>query len=118
MVLVIMAPGWQTHAREHARSLAVDMAQEIANDARDNIVNDGLVDTNDLLDSVRQQGRRVYVGTDHWAALEYGSRAHVIRPRIKRALWWDELSHPISHANHPGNREYAFMRLALYRKRG
>jgi hypothetical protein len=87
-------------------------------DVHANIISDGLVDTGDLLMSVRQEGTRVYVGTDHWHFLEYGTSPHPIYPVVKQALWWEGLAHPVPRVSHPGNREYAFMRRAIHKKRG
>ena len=111
-------PGWQAGPRESMLNFQRKIADEVASDARDNIISAGLVRTGDLLGSVHQSGTRVYVGTDHWAPLEFGARPHLIRPVIKRALWWEGLEHPVSHVNHPGNREHSFMRRAIHKKRG
>jgi hypothetical protein len=115
-----MVPGWQAKVRGPMLQLQRKIAGEVADDARTNIIRAGLIDTGDLLMSINQQGTRVYVGTDHWAPHEYGARPHTIRPVIKRALWWEDMhvGHPIAFANHPGNRESAFMRRALFTKRG
>lgn len=117
-MLIVMAPGWKAHAEGHMLRFQRQITQEVANDARQNIVDAGLVRSGALLDSVSKRDTRVYVGTDHWAPHEYGARPHTIRPAVKRALWWEGLEHPISHANHPGNREHGFMRRAIHKKRG
>lgn len=115
---IVMAPGWRAKTRAHTLRFQHHIAGEVLQDVRANILADGLVRTGAMLATVRQEGTRVYIGTDHWHFIEYGTRPHLIRPNVKRALWWEELSHPISHANHPGTREYAPMRRALYKKRG
>lgn len=115
---IVMAPGWQAKVRGPMLRLQRKIAVEVADDARSNIITSGLIDTGDLLMSVREEGTRVYVGTDHWAPHEYGAQPHTIRPVLKRALWWAPLEHPINAAHHPGNRESAFMRRALFKKRG
>jgi hypothetical protein len=115
---VVMVPGWQAKVRPHLLRFQRKIAGDVLDDVRANIVADGLVDTGAMLASVRQEGTRVYVGTDHWHFLEYGTRAHPIYPNTKQALWWPDLAHPVARVNHPGNREYAFMRRALYKKRG
>lgn len=63
----------------------------------------------------------VSVGTDHWHYMEYGTlgRDPVIRPRVKQALWWQGLPHPIAVVTkHPGNKAEPFMRPAVYQRRG
>ena len=117
-MLIVMVPGWQAKVRGPMLRLQRKMAVEVADDARRNVISAGLIDTGDLLMSVREEGTRVYVGTDHWAPHEYGARPHTIRPVIKRALWWVGLEHPVNIVHHPGNRATAFMRRALYKKRG
>jgi hypothetical protein len=113
-----MVPGWQAKVRPHLLRFQRKTATEVLNDVIVNIVADGLVKSGDLLSSVRQEGARVYVGTDHWAPLEYGADPHTIEPNEKQALWWPALPRPVARVNHPGNREYAFMRRAIHKKRG
>lgn len=62
---------------------------------------------------------RVTVGTEYWSAQEYGVPYRgIIQPRLKQALWWPGLAHPIARVNnHPGNRAQPFMRPALFRRR-
>jgi len=40
----------------------------------------------------------------HYLYYVEGTRPHVILPRVKRALWWEDIKvgHPIPRANHPG----------------
>jgi hypothetical protein len=62
---------------------------------------------------------RVWVGTDYWMTQEFGVPYRgIIRPRLKKALWWSGLQHPIAIVtNHPGHRPQPFMRPALYQPR-
>jgi hypothetical protein len=60
---------------------------------------------------------RVYIGTDHWRFIEYGTKAHIIKPRYRKALYWDGALHPVRRVRHPGTRAYAPMRRALHMKR-
>src|SRR5690554_2724607 len=77
-------------------------------------------DTHELVSTIRSEtnGRhgRVIVGTDHWAAVEYGARPHVIHVRHKRVLSNGEEFFG-REVLHPGNPPQPFMRPALYRKR-
>ncbi len=45
--------------------------------------------------------------------VEYGTQAHVIRPRNRQALYWKGAEHPVRLVRHPGNRPYPFLRPAL-----
>lgn len=60
---------------------------------------------------------RVTVGTDYWRYVEYGAPPHRIRPRGKKALYWDGAPHPMGLVRHPGSPEQPFMRRALYQRR-
>lgn len=88
----------------------------VAGDARRGCPNDHVGRT------IRVDGPRVYVGST-WSIVEYGTPPHLIRPRGARvggaqALWWPGAEHPVHAVHHPGTVEYAFMRRALYQRRG
>lgn len=79
------------------------------------------VDTGELQESIRAVHLgligQVWVGTDHWAPTEYGSRPHIIRstgPWPLRNRETGEVFGPEVH--HPGTPEQAFMRPALYQR--
>lgn len=80
------------------------------------------VDTGRLRDSLisevhdkvlRVGSRDVEYATD----VEMGTAPHVIRPRVKKALWWDGAPHPYAKVNHPGTRPQPFLRPALFQRR-
>ena len=37
-----------------------------------------------------------------------GTRAHVIRAKKKKALWWEGARHPVKQVNHPGTKKNPF----------
>lgn len=43
-------------------------------------------------------------GVSYGRILEEGSKPHIIRPRKKKALWWDGLSKPVDFVMHPGTK--------------
>lgn len=49
--------------------------------------------------------------------VEMGTSAHVIKPRFKRALYWEGADHPVGKVNHPGTRPQPYLRPALYQRR-
>lgn len=53
---------------------------------------------------------RVYVNRLVYYApyVELGTRAHTIRPRNRKALWWPEAEHPVRSVWHPGTRPNPF----------
>lgn len=64
---------------------------------------------------VQPLGVYVNVGSDlpHAIMVEEGTDPHVIRPRVKKALWWEGLAHPVPLVNHPGGRAKPYLRPAL-----
>ena len=68
---------------------------------------------------------RVWVGTDHWQPQEYGARPHEILAHGDYGLGpreatprWGYFYAADGRVWHPGNPEVAFMRRALYTRRG
>jgi hypothetical protein len=49
--------------------------------------------------------------------IELGTRAHVILPRNKKALYWPGADHPVARVNHPGTQPYPYLRPALFQRR-
>jgi HK97 gp10 family phage protein len=41
--------------------------------------------------------------------VEYGTKAHVIRAKNKKALYWKGAKHPVKKANHPGSKAKPFL---------
>ena len=41
--------------------------------------------------------------------VEKGSKAHVIRPKNKKALYWEGASRPVKMVNHPGTKPKPFL---------
>lgn len=68
---------------------------------------------------VEAGGRRGVIGTNlsYAQAVHDGSRAHVIRPRTKKALFWQGAKHPVRVVHHPGTRANPFFARALSRLR-
>lgn len=42
-----------------------------------------------------------------------GTKAHIIYPKSKKALFWKGASHPVRRVNHPGSRANPFLRKAV-----
>ena len=49
--------------------------------------------------------------------VEEGTPPHSIDPKLKKALWWEGLAHPVNHVNHPGATATHFMKESLYKER-
>lgn len=110
-VITIYPPG-VAEVERRANKLGDDLAEDVAADARRFVP----VDTGELRASIRVSGHQVWVGTDHWAPTEYGSRPHVITTS-KRSLRSAGGQFFGPRVNHPGTPEQPFMRPALFRYR-
>jgi len=67
---------------------------------------------------LRFRGPRSFLigeGVDYGIYVRRGTRAHIIRPREKKALWWPGLPHPVAIVHHPGTRPNDYMARALER---
>ena len=85
------------------------------------------VDTGALIASIRMEVKPgvgfVSVGTDHWHYTEYGARPHVIEPRgegYPLRFFWRRVGQEVEFwkVHHPGTPTVAYMRRALYQRRG
>jgi HK97 gp10 family phage protein len=118
--------GWfQLRVRRHVR----DITEAIADDARAGCP----VDSGDLVSTIRTfypggQTGVVIVGgeapnllatnVNYWAAVEYGSRPHVIESHGPWPLRNHETGEVFGRVvNHPGTRAQPFMRPAMYKRR-
>lgn len=116
--IIIMAPGWERRIEVAARGPLWGLARDIAADTRHNLIEAGNYVTGELYRSVTARGATVSIGAGHWEYIEFGTRPHVI---VSRGPWL--LRNRITgqvfgrHVEHPGNREYAPLRRALYKKR-
>jgi len=98
------------------------VTEAVAEDARDMAP----IRTGELVESIRTVRLgdvcRVYVGTEHWQFMEYGTSPHWIFPKEKQALAWPQRGRfpaggPVSSVFHPGNEPFPFMRPAIYQRR-
>lgn len=113
-----MVPGWEARVAKELFPFQVKAAKAIADDVRNDIATHHM-DTGDLFYSVRQfatRPTRVYIGTDHWWFIEFGTRPHLITVKQREVLT-DRTDFYGTKVLHPGTRAYAPMRRALYTKR-
>jgi hypothetical protein len=91
------------------------VAEDVASDARRFCP----IDTGELVASIKVRDNVVWVGTDHWAPTEYGSRPHLIVSHGKWPLRNRETGQVFGRVvNHPGTPQQSFMRVAVYMQRG
>lgn len=81
-------------------------------------------DTGALASSIEFEvnGRTLRVGSNlsYAAAVEFGSRGHMIYGRPRLRFFWDRLDGwaTFRHVNHPGTPAQPYLRPALFRQRG
>lgn len=120
MATVVMDDrGWAEVEAECDR-IAMVVTKAVAADARRACP----VDTGALLATIREAHHapmvgRVYVGTDYWASVEYGSRPHDIRahnPNGALHFFWEREGREVffRSVHHPGTPAQPFMRVAIY----
>lgn len=112
---VILAPNVVDNVRAETLSSVHHIVDVLADTAHRNVAQ--YSKSGALLASMRTvknaRGGRVFIGTDHWPYIEYGTKRHTIQPRYKKALWWPTAPYPVTRVRHPGTPEYAPMRRAL-----
>ncbi len=118
-VVIMYEPGLRRIDRR-ALDMAHEGSKEIASDIRDNLRPH--IDTGALYRSVRvrklAKSSRVYIGTDHWPFIEYGTEPHIIRVKFARVLRNPRSGQIFgTKVNHPGHRAYRPIRRAFYKKR-
>lgn len=112
-IRVHMTGGFFSRIREAIRPTMERVAREIEADIRRNAP----VDSGELARSVKRRGTTITIEAEHWHFVEYGTRPHIIRPRVKKALWWPEARYPVKKVYHPGTRAQPFIRPAATRQR-
>lgn len=71
----------------------------------------GPIDTGEYVSSIGVDripgspvGWRIEATAEHSWFVERGTRPHIIRPRVKKALYWPGAAHPVASVRHPGTR--------------
>lgn len=86
----------------------------IEREAKKNLTSNGSVDTGHLR---RMIGTKVKDGEGevHTSNLKYaifvekGTKAHIIKAKNKKYLYWQGASHPVKQVNHPGSKEKPYL---------
>jgi hypothetical protein len=52
---------------------------------------------------------RVWPTVKYAPYVYFGTRPHIIEPRIKKALYWEGAPHPVRRVMHPGTKENRFL---------
>lgn len=118
MRIVPYGPGI-ARLKVEARNFLTDIAEEVRADA----VRLAPVDTGYLKSSIARYSagpltERIHAFAPYAAYVELGTKPHGIKPRNKKALWWEGAEHPYARVWHPGATEQPYLRTALFKRRG
>jgi hypothetical protein len=116
--VVVMAPGWEKKVDVAVRPYLSGAANDIADDIRSNLLQARNYRTGALYRSVRSNRNTVRVGTNHWRFVEFGTHPHIIEAKKRKVLANRATGQFFGkRVRHPGNRAYAPIRRAVYKKR-
>ena len=91
-----------------------DSAFNIQRNVMSNLANNGSVKTGHLRRSISVNMGNLEA-TIHTSNVKYavmvekGTKAHVIRPKNKKALYWKGATHPVKKVNHPGSKAKPYL---------
>ena len=96
------------------KKILKNSAMTIQKDAISNLTKNGSVKTGHLRRGVANF-RRGMTATVHASNVKYavmvekGTKAHIIKPKDKKALYWKGASHPVKQVNHPGSKAKPYL---------
>ena len=89
-------------------------AMTIEKNAKSNLTSNGSVKTGHLRRGIKNF-RRGMTATVHTSNIKYapmvekGTKAHIIRAKNKKALYWKGAKHPVKQVNHPGSKAKPYL---------
>ena len=89
-------------------------AMTIQKNAISNLTSNGSVNTGHLRRGIANF-RRGMTATVHTSNIKYavmvekGTKAHIIKPKNKKALYWKGATHPVKQVNHPGSKAKPYL---------
>jgi hypothetical protein len=114
--ITIMAPGWEEKIKVAVAPYIRGVSRDIADDVKSNLLKSHNITTGALYRSVSSTHNSVRVGTDHWSYIEFGTERHIIKVKRKKVL--ASATQVFGKmVKHPGNRAYAPIRRAAYKRR-
>ena len=96
------------------RQTVKNSAFNIQKNAKSNLTKNKSVDTGHLRrgisTDIRGLGATIHTSNIKYApGVEYGTKAHIIRAKNKKALYWKGAKHPVKKVNHPGSKAKPFL---------
>ena len=101
-------------SRDNAQKAVKKSAFNIEANAKKNLASNKSVVTGHLRRSIATKmgdlEATIHTSNVKYAVIvEKGSKAHVIRPKNKKALYWKGASRPVKMVNHPGSKAKPFL---------
>ena len=96
------------------RQTVKNSAFNIQKNAKSNLTKNKSVDTGHLRrgisTDIRGLGATIHTSNIKYAPMvEYGTKAHIIRAKNKKALYWKGVKHPVKKVNHPGSKAKPYL---------
>ena len=96
------------------RQTVKNSAFNIQKNAKSNLTKNKSVDTGHLRrgisTDIRGLGATIHTSNIKYAPMvEYGTKAHIIKAKNKKALYWKGAKHPVKSVRHPGSRAKPFL---------
>ena len=101
-------------AESNVNKAIKDSAFNIQRNAMSNLASNGSVKTGHLRRSISVDMGNLEA-TIHTSNVKYavmvekGTKAHIIKPKSKKALYWKGASHPVKQVNHPGSKAKPYL---------
>ena len=105
-------------SKDNVQKAVKKSAFNIESQAKKNLASNKSVVTGHLRRSVATQmgdlEATIHTSNVKYAVIvEKGSKAHVIRPKNKKALYWKGATRPVKQVNHPGSKAKPFLEPAV-----
>ena len=105
-------------SKDNVQKAIKKSAFNIESQAKKNLASNKSVVTGHLRRSIATQmgdlEATIHTSNVKYAVIvEKGSKAHVIRPKNKKALYWKGAKRPVKYVNHPGSRAKPYLEPAL-----
>ena len=99
---------------DNVKQVVKNSAFNIQKNAMSNLTKNKSVDTGHLRRAISTdiKGLEATIHTSNvkYASMaEYGTKAHIIRPKNKKFLYWKGAKHPVKQVNHPGSRAKPYL---------
>ena len=99
---------------EDVKKVVKNSAFNIEKNAKSNLTKNKSVATGHLRRGISTDIKRleatIHTSNIKYAPMvEYGTKAHIIRPKNKRFLYWKGAKHPVKQVGHPGSRAKPYL---------